>query len=89
MCALLGFLLTLFLHVAVVLVVGVEQLVPPGEGGAVVTYKVHVVKVVEACAGVKRDGVQRIQWDVITAGWKKTHTGIRYCTTFNYLKPYS
>lgn len=62
---------------AVVLVVGAEQFIPPGEGGAVITHKVHVVKVVEARAGVERDHVQRVQRDIIATG-QKTYTYVSY-----------
>lgn len=50
----------------VVLVVGLQQLVPPGEGGGVVPDEVHVVEVVEAGAGVERDQVERVPGDVVT-----------------------
>lgn len=62
---LLLLLVSLFLHVSVVLVVRVQQLVPPGEGGGVVAYEVHVVEVVETGAGVERDQVERVERDVI------------------------
>lgn len=57
----------LFLHVLVVLTVGPQQLVPPGERGGVVPDKVHVVEVMETGTGVERDQVERVPRDVITA----------------------
>lgn len=63
---LLLLLVSQFLHVLVVLVVGLQQLVPPGEGGGVVPDEVHVVEVVEAGAGVERDQVERVPGDVVT-----------------------
>lgn len=76
MSALLRLLVSLLLHVIVVLVVCLQQLVPPGEGGGVVADKVHVMEVMETGAGVERDQVQWVQRDVITAGReeKKSHT---------------
>lgn len=65
---LLLLLVSQFLHVLVVLVVGIQQLVPPGEGGGVVPDEVHVVEVVEAGAGVERDQVERVPGDVVTTG---------------------
>lgn len=64
---LLLLLVSLFLHILVVLVVCLQQLVPPGEGGGVVPDEVHVVEVVETGAGVERDQVEWIQRDVVTA----------------------
>jgi len=64
---LLLLLFSLFLHVLVVLVVRLQQLVPPGEGGGVVPDEVHVVEVVETGTGVERDQVERVQRDVVTA----------------------
>lgn len=69
MLLLLGLLVaSFFLRVLVVLVVGVKQLVPPGEGRSVVAHKVHVMEVVEAGAGVERQQVQRVDRDVVPAG---------------------
>ena len=48
----------------VVLVVRVQQLVPPREGGGVVPHEVHVVEVVETGAGVEWDQVERVLVDV-------------------------
>lgn len=53
-----------------VLVIGAEQFVPPGESGAVIPHEVHVVKVMEACAGVEGDHVQRVQRDIIATRQK-------------------
>lgn len=63
---LLLLLISLFLHVLVVLIVRVQQLVPPGEGGGVVPNEIHVVEVVETGAGVERDQVERVHRDVVT-----------------------
>lgn len=65
--ALLLLLPSLFLQVLVVLVVRVQELVPPGEGGGVVPHKVHVVEVMETGAGIERDEVERVQRDVVAA----------------------
>lgn len=63
---LLLFLLSFFLCVLVVLAVGVQKFVPPGEGGGVVSDEVHVVEVMETGAGVERDQVEGVQRDVVT-----------------------
>lgn len=63
---LLLLLVSLFLHVLAVLAVGLQQLVPPSEGGGVVPNEVHVVEVVETGAGVERDQVERVPGDVVT-----------------------
>lgn len=57
----------LFQHVLVVLIVGPQQLVPPGERGGVVPDEVHVVEVMETGTGVEWDQVERVPRDVITA----------------------
>lgn len=57
----------LFQHVLVVLTVGPQQLVPPGERGGVVPDEVHVVEVMETGTGVEWDQVERVPRDVITA----------------------
>lgn len=57
----------LFQHVLVVLTVGPQQLVPPGERGGVVPHEVHVVEVMETSTGVEWDEVERVPRDVITA----------------------
>lgn len=62
-----------FFHILVVLTVGLQELVPPGEGGGVVPHKVHVVEVMETGAGVEGNEMQRIPRDVITTGGKKKH----------------
>ena len=54
-------------HVLVVLAVGLQQLVPPREGGGVVPHKVHVVEVMEARASIEGDQVERVHRDVVTA----------------------
>lgn len=51
----------------VVLTVGPQQFVPPGERGGVVPDEVHVVEVMETGTGVERDQVERVPRDVITA----------------------
>lgn len=56
-----------FLCVLVVLAVCLQQLVPPSEGGRVVAHKVHVMEVVETAAGIERDQVERVPWDVVPA----------------------
>lgn len=64
----------LFQHVLVVLVVRLQQPVPPGEGGGVVTDEVHVVEVVETGAGVERNQVERVQRDVIATDGEERKT---------------
>lgn len=54
------------LHILAVLAVGLQELVPPGEGRGVVPHKVHVVEVMEASASIERDEMQRVPRDVIT-----------------------
>lgn len=56
-----------FLCVLVVLAVCLQQLVPPSEGGGVVAHKVHVMEVMETAAGVERDQVEGVPWDVVPA----------------------
>lgn len=79
---LLLLLVSLFLHVLVVLVVRLQQLVPPGEGGGVVPNEVHVVEVVETGAGVERDQVERVQRDVVTTEREQEKQGIQVCQMF-------
>lgn len=62
---LLLLLVSLLLHVLVVLAVGVQQLIPPGEGGGVVPDEVHVVEVMETGASVEWDQVKRVQGNVV------------------------
>ncbi len=57
------------------LVVRVQQLVPPGEGGGVVPDEVHVVEVMETGAGVERDQVERVQRDVVTTEREREKKG--------------
>lgn len=57
----------LFQHVLVVLTVGPQQLVPPGERGGIVPDEVHVVEIMETGTGVEWDQVERVPRDVITA----------------------
>lgn len=64
-------LLFLLEHVLVILVVCIQQLVPPHEGGGIVPDEVHVMEVVETGTGVERDEVEGVQRDVITADRKQ------------------
>lgn len=82
---LLLFLLSLFLQVLVVLVVCVQQLVPPGEGGGVVPDEVHVVEVVETSAGVEWDQVERVERDVVSTDGKKRDRN-KYANSLNIQK---
>lgn len=59
-------------HVLVVLTVGLQELVPPGEGGGIVPDEVHVVEVMETGAGIERNEMQRIPRNIITTVRKKT-----------------
>lgn len=68
MSLLLILLDVLFFHVLVVLTVGLQELVPPGEGGGIVSDEVHVVEVMETRAGIEWDEVEWIPRDVITTG---------------------
>ena len=58
----------------VVLVVRLQQFVPPSEGRSVVSNKVHVVEVMEAGAGIERDQVERVHGDVITTEREQTYS---------------
>lgn len=55
MSSLLILLDVLFFHVLVVQTVGLQELVPPGEGGGIVPDEVHVVEVMETSAGIEWD----------------------------------
>lgn len=52
-------------RVSVVLGVRLQYLVPPGKGGGVVPYEVHMVEVMETSSGIERDQMERIERDVI------------------------
>jgi len=64
-CVSLLLLHALFELVLVVLAVGAQQLVPPGEGGGIVPYEVLVVEVMETGAGVEGDQVEGVQREVV------------------------
>lgn len=53
-------------QVLIILVVCLQQPVPPGECGGVVPNKVHVVEVVETGSSVEGDQVEGVQRNVIT-----------------------
>lgn len=53
-------------HIFVVLAVCLQELVPPGEGGCIISDKVHVVEVMETSAGIERNEMQGVPRDVIT-----------------------
>lgn len=55
-----------FFHIFVVLTVSLQELVPPGEGGGIVSDEVHVVEVMETSAGIEGNEMQRVPRDVIT-----------------------
>lgn len=62
-----------FFHVFVVLTVSLQELVPPGEGGGIVSDEVHVVKVMETSAGIERNEMKGVPRDVITTKRKNRH----------------